>query len=91
MNSFDYCLASGLLSSSFVTKDYRDYLLISLYKVASKAISFNLLTKDVDFEETQYFYSDISEIVRMFESISTRIIIESTKGLYEKTITIIKW
>lgn len=90
-NSYDFCVASGLLSSSFVTKDYRDKLLVSLYKICSKAMAFNLLTKDVDYEEEKYFYSEISEIIRLFEPISSKIIISKNKYLYEKTITIIKW
>ena len=89
-NSYDYCVASGLLSSSFVTKDYRDNLLVSLYRVCSKAMAFNLLTKDVDYEEEKYFYSELSDIIGLFEPISSRIIISKNKYLYEKTITIIK-
>ena len=89
-NSYDFCVASGLLSSSFVTEDYRDNLLVSLYKICSKAMAFNLLTKDVDYEEEKYFYSEISDIIRLFEPISTKIIISKNKYLYEKTITIIK-
>ena len=88
--SFDYCVASGLLSSSFVTREYRDSILQNLFLTASKAISFNLLTKDVDFEESKYFYSEISEVIRMFEPISSKIIVERNPNLYEKTITIYK-
>jgi len=86
---FDVVVMCGLLNTNIEnnTLPY-DKIIDAAFKLSRKYITFNFLSKDVDFQEDHLNYSSLGDIVEYCESRSKEIVIKKSSLLHEVTLSI---
>ena len=87
---FDVVVMCGLLNTNIdnSTLPY-DKIIDAAFKLSRKYITFNFLSKDVDFQDDHLNYSSLGAIVEYCESRSKEIIIKKSSLLHEVTLSIL--
>lgn len=92
-DNFDYVISSGMFN--FKLNDIDNYIFIEntlkkAFKIAKKAVSFDFLSNNVDYEYKHTFHSNPSKILEIAYSLTKRVRLRNDYMPFEFSITLFK-